>query len=102
MPTTAQAAVPEKVPIAGVPVARVSMDETLRLVESYIESGRPHLIATADASGIVAAQENKDLFQIYNEADLVTPDSVGVLWAAKRLGKPIAERVSGVDLVDAI
>jgi len=35
-------------------------------------------------------------------ADLVTPDSEGVLWACKRQGKPMPERVSGVDMVDRI
>jgi N-acetylglucosaminyldiphosphoundecaprenol N-acetyl-beta-D-mannosaminyltransferase len=42
------------------------------------------------------------LRELMLEADLITPDSFGVVWAAKRAGKPVEGRVSGVDLVDRI
>lgn len=92
----------ERIQILGVPVDRVSMATTLEVLDGYVSSGQPHLIVTADASGIAQAQEDAELMEIYNSADLVTPDSVGVLWAAKRLGNPLIERVSGVDIVDRL
>lgn len=76
------------------------MDETVRRLAAMIASGKPHLVVTADSSGLVIAQSDPEFQQILHSADLVTPDSIGVVWAAKRKGKPIAERVSGVDLVD--
>ena len=39
---------------------------------------------------------------IWRRADLVTPDSTGVLWAARRSGFPLAERVSGVELAEEL
>jgi len=51
---------------------------------------------------LVAAQEDAALRQVLLSAKLVTPDSAGVLWAAKRKGMPMRERVSGVDLLDAL
>ncbi len=36
--------------------------------------------------------------ELVNSADLVTPDSAGVLWAARKLGTPLIERVSGVEI----
>jgi len=78
------------------------MKETLAKIAEYIASGTPHLIITADASGIVQAQSDQYFQELFRTADLITPDSAGVLWAAKRFGTPLTERVSGVDIVQEV
>ncbi len=88
--------------ILGVAVDRLTMEECLTRIVAFAEEKRPHLVVTADAAGIVQAQGDPELKAIYESAELVTPDSVGVLWAAKRKGQSMPERVSGVDLVDRI
>lgn len=93
---------PDPVVILGMPVDRLDMSETLRLLELFVKAKKPHLVVTADAAGIVQAQSDPEWNAIFKGADLTTPDSIGVLWAAKRAGKPIQDRVSGVDLVDRI
>lgn len=83
----------------GVRVHRVTMEQAVDAIVGFFGSGRPHHVVTADTSMLVMAQRDAELREIINRADLVTPDSFGVLWAAKRLGCPIAERVTGVDVV---
>lgn len=92
----------DHVEILGVRINRVSMEETLALIDGYVARGKPHLIVTADASGIAQAQSDDVLMQVYRTADLVTPDSLGVLWAARRKGCEIADRVSGVEILDRV
>lgn len=75
------------------------MGETIQILEGFIASGSPHLVITADASGIVQAQTDAYFRGLFAKADLITPDSAGVLWAARRFGTPLKERVSGVDIV---
>lgn len=87
--------------ILGVPVCVASLEDSVLQVEHLIQSGGSHLVATADASGIVIAQEDSDLMRIYQEASWVTADSNGVIWALRRQGIT-AERVSGVDLADRL
>jgi N-acetylglucosaminyldiphosphoundecaprenol N-acetyl-beta-D-mannosaminyltransferase len=48
---------------------------------------------------VVLSRQDPELARIVREADLVTPDGSGLLWASRLLGKPIRDRVSGVDLV---
>lgn len=86
--------------ILGVPVHVVTMAETIELLRHFVESGQPHFVITADASGVVQAQTDAYHRSLFDRADLVTPDSAGILWASKRAGQPIQERVSGVDLVE--
>lgn len=92
----------DRIDILGVPVDRVTMAETLEAIEGFVASGRPHLLVTADACGIAQAQSDPELMELYRTADWVTPDSVGVLWAAKRRQTPLPARVSGVEIFDQV
>jgi len=89
-----------RVSILGIPVDRLDFASVLDLLDRFVQERVPRMIVTADASGIVTAQTDAEFRHILELADLVTPDSEGVLWAAKRKGAAIKERVSGVDLVD--
>lgn len=88
--------------ILDLPVHLVDMKTALTRIDRYIRDGGPHHIVTADASMLVLAQTDPALNGIIARADLVTPDSAGILWASRRLGAPLRERVSGVDLVEQL
>lgn len=90
---------PDRVDILGIGVDPVTMREVLNRIEKFIEERIPRIVITADASGIVLAQKDPRWRDILLKADLVTPDSYGIIWASRKLGSPIAERVTGVDLV---
>ena len=92
----------ETVKILGLSIHNLVMSDALASVREFVNSGGSHQIITADASMLVLAQEDADLFAIIQNASLVTPDSVGVLHASKRYGKPIGQRVSGVELVEQL
>ncbi|HEU4752731.1 MAG TPA: WecB/TagA/CpsF family glycosyltransferase [Armatimonadota bacterium] len=106
MPATLTLSKPTEIPtidLLGMKVSRVDRAEALRLLQEFIDSGEPHLVVTADASGHVIASKDPEFLRIVNErAALVTPDSTGILWAAKKLGAPLQERVSGVDLAEQL
>lgn len=87
--------------VLSVPVCLASMEETVAAMGELIEGGGSHLVATADASGIVIAQDDPELMKIYQEASWVTADSYGVVWGLKLKGESVG-RVSGVDLADEL
>ena len=89
----------DSVTILGLRVDRVSPEETLAAIDSFIADGHPHHIVTADASMAVIARRDPALRAIVTEADLVTPDGAGILWASRLLGMAVPHKVSGVDLV---
>ena len=88
--------------ILGVPIDCITMDQTLEKIEGFLTSHRSHLVVTADASAIVIAHHNFGFQTLVESADLVTPDGNGILWAAKRKGRELPERVSGVDIADRL
>lgn len=84
--------------ILGIPIDCVTMRETLARIEQFLSGDRTRLIVTADAASVVIAHSDFGFQTLVESADLVTPDGNGILWAAKRKGRPLAERVSGVDI----
>jgi N-acetylglucosaminyldiphosphoundecaprenol N-acetyl-beta-D-mannosaminyltransferase len=90
------------VDLLGLPISRVDRSAALRQLAAFVASGRPHLVLTADASAVVIAAEDSEFRAIWRRADLVTPDSAGILWAARQFGRPLPERVSGVDLAEQL
>lgn len=92
----------ERIDILGFHIDPISMDETLGWVREKAKEDHFHLLITADASGIVQAQEDPGLADLYRKASVVTPDGAGILWAAKQFRTPISHRVSGVDLVEHV
>lgn len=78
------------------------MGSALEMIAGFVRRGEPRHIVTADASMFVMAEKDPELRQIVAEADLVTPDSIGILWAGRRRGAPLTTRVSGVDIVERL
>lgn len=91
-----------KVEILGALIDKVNMGEALERIASFIVKGPPHQVITLNAEIIYRAQTEPELMRIINAADLVTPDGAGVVWASRHLGNPVPERVTGIDLLQAI
>jgi len=94
--------VPVKSCVLGALVDRVDMAGAVERIASFIKEGSPHHVITLNAEIIYRALDEHRLMAVINRADLVTPDGAGVVWAAKRLGQPVPERVAGIDLVQAL
>jgi N-acetylglucosaminyldiphosphoundecaprenol N-acetyl-beta-D-mannosaminyltransferase len=92
----------DRVDILGVPIDRVNMADAVRRIRRFMVEDRPHMIVTADSAGVVIAQHDPELLSIMRAADLITPDSAGILLAAKLLGNPLKERVCGIDLAQKL
>jgi N-acetylglucosaminyldiphosphoundecaprenol N-acetyl-beta-D-mannosaminyltransferase len=52
-----------------------------------------------NAGKIVSMQKDLQLRKSVNESDLINADGQAVVWASKILGKPLKERVAGIDLM---
>lgn len=93
----------DKVTIFGVDVDRVTMDGAVSLVADWLSGDTTgHVIFTPNSEIIMAAKKDPAFCALLNTADLVTPDGIGVVKAAKILGNPLPERVGGFDLTSRV
>lgn len=75
------------------------MQETLQIVVDAISKGQQLHHVVVNAGKMVAMQSDLQLRQSVNESDLINADGQAVVWASKILGKPLKERVAGIDLM---
>jgi len=93
---------PKQISILGVKIDRFGFEEALRRIEEFIKSGKPHTVVTLNPLSLLEAKKDREIEEVLEEADLVVPDGIGLLWAAEFYGTPLTERVTGIDLLKGI
>lgn len=88
--------------ILDVPVHGLTLDEAVDRIEAFIASGGPHHVVTVNPEFLVQARELPEFRRVLQQADLALADGVGLLVAARLLGRPLPGRVTGVDLVERL
>ena len=89
-----------KVYMLNVVIDNLTMRETLQKVKSCISS-RSHIShSVVNAGKLVSIQTDMELRKSVNSCELVNADGQAVVWASRILGKPIVERVAGIDLME--
>ena len=89
----------------GIPIDRISMTEATSRVIHALEhrtSPRPLLIMGPNAQLITLAAHQPRFASALRSADLNVPDGISIVFASRILGKPIAERVTGGDLMEQL
>lgn len=79
-------------------VNAVSMDESIDYVERIIKERIPTQHVVINALKINLMEADPKLAEIVNACPLINADGASVVWAAKRLGIPLKERVTGCDM----
>jgi N-acetylglucosaminyldiphosphoundecaprenol N-acetyl-beta-D-mannosaminyltransferase len=88
--------------ILGVRVDALTYEGLLAAIGEFVVQGTPHQIATLNPEFVMAAHSNAAFRDVLEQADLCMADGVGLLWAARRQGHPLPERVTGSDGVPLI
>jgi len=92
----------KRVPVLGVAVDDIDMSSTLSRIRRWIHERAGVRICVAPVSTIVEASEDPEYQALVNGADLVVPDGMPVVWAARTKGARQVKRVCGPDLMRTI
>lgn len=85
----------KQVKILNVPIDNLTMSELL----AKLKHGG--VVFTPNVDHLIKLQKDQEFYQIYQTADYRVCDSQVLLFAAKFLGQPIQEKISGSDLFPA-
>jgi N-acetylglucosaminyldiphosphoundecaprenol N-acetyl-beta-D-mannosaminyltransferase len=95
--------------VLGVRVDQLSRQQALDRIEQIIAQRRAsgntlpcQQIITVNTEFVIAAQRNTAFRIAINQAALVLPDGIGVVWATRYLRHPVSERITGTDTVVAL
>jgi N-acetylglucosaminyldiphosphoundecaprenol N-acetyl-beta-D-mannosaminyltransferase len=91
---------PKRRAIVGTDVSITDYDEVLATIDAAIAEQERIFICCTPASSLMFARKDPALATALREAQIVTPDGMGVVYAAKILGEKIEDRVYGPDLME--
>ena len=89
----------DKVNILGVWVDMVNIPRAVDKIMQFFNDDGLHKVYTPNSEIIMAAYKDDNFRDILNDAELLTADGIGVVYASKILGKPITERAAGYDIL---
>jgi N-acetylglucosaminyldiphosphoundecaprenol N-acetyl-beta-D-mannosaminyltransferase len=85
--------------VLGVNVCAITMDDAIATLERWISEGRREYVCVTDVHCIMECRRDQLLRRIYNDAGMVTPDGVPVVYFLRLIGKKRTQRVYGPDLM---
>lgn len=88
--------------VMGVGIDPLTMDQTIDRLKGLMADGGYHNHLSINAAKLVSAKENPAKQSEFNAADVVSADGQSIVWASKLLGRPVPERVAGIDLMNRL
>ena len=83
--------------ILGIQFDNLTMEEAVQAGAAFLQEDRFHYVVTPNPEFILSADNDPEFKDILNQADLVLPDGIGVVYSAKILGTPLKTRVPGIE-----
>ncbi|KQT88576.1 glycosyl transferase [Aurantimonas sp. Leaf443] len=88
--------------VLGVKVGAIDLQGAVERIERAIDTRTPIYVCITGVHGVVECQGDEALLRIHNEAGLVTPDGMPLVWIARLRGLKGVSRVYGPDLMRAL
>ena len=87
-----------KINVRGVNFDNLTLDETVELILSRLKNGQQTAVYTPNSEIVQACIEDNALYDIINSAEVICPDGIGVVKAAKILKTPLKGKVAGIEV----
>ena len=88
--------------LLGMSVHTVGMRELVGYCEQAISQRRSLVLGMVNVAKLVSSRKDRRLHESVASADLIVADGQGVVWLSRLAGKPLPERVAGIDVMQAL
>ncbi len=88
--------------VLGIRFNRMTRKQVVEQILHWVSEKSRRTIITAGPEFVMMTHTDAEVKRIAQLADIVTPDGIGVVWAARRVKHPVPERVTGVELVQEL
>jgi N-acetylglucosaminyldiphosphoundecaprenol N-acetyl-beta-D-mannosaminyltransferase len=86
----------------GVYIDCLCMEETVARCREAILTRRPVLLGVLNAAKVVNLRRDPMLREALLDCNLMLADGQSVVWASRLLGRPLPERVAGIDIFEQL
>ena len=91
-----------RIDVLGVEFDNLTLAEAVDRAQALAGGEGFHYVVTPNPEIVMTAQKDPAFQKVLSGADLVLPDGIGVIKAAAILGRPLKERVPGIDVAAAL
>lgn len=88
----------EIIRIFGVSIDKLTKVEVLEKIKLFLIQDKTRTIYTPNTEIVMTARRDENLKRILNEGDIIIPDGIGLIYAARIKKKNLPERVTGCDV----
>ena len=88
-----------RVNVLGVGVSAIDLPTAIQTIDRWIDSQESRYVCVTGVHGVIESQRNPLIRKIHNQAGLVTPDGMPLVWICRASGYPGTKRVYGPDLM---
>lgn len=88
--------------LRGVNFTPGTLEEISNEILTRIKSEKQTAVFTPNSEIVQLCIDDATLYDVINSAEIIVPDGIGIVKAAKLLGLPITERVPGIELGERI
>ena len=85
--------------VLGVAVDVVDMEGALEQVSTLLQSSRKGYVCVAGVHGVMEAQRDAQLMEVYSRSAMTIPDGMPLAWVGRMQGHSGMQRVAGPDLM---
>src|SRR5437764_15483038 len=89
----------ERIRLLDTWIDKVSFVEASARIHEFVRSGIPSQIVTVNLDFLRLCAGDRSFQEVVNASAMVVADGMPLVWASRRMGAPLPERVAGVDLV---
>ena len=86
----------------GMPVDAMTLTEVVGRCDAAVRHQRPVQIGVLNAAKVVRLRSDALLRNSLLQCEIMVADGQSVVWASRLLGRPLPERVAGIDLFEAL
>lgn len=87
-----------KINIRGVNFDNLTLSETVERILTRLKNGEQTAVFTPNSEIVQACIEDNSLYPIINSAEVICPDGIGVVKAARILKTPLKGKVAGIEV----
>jgi len=89
-------------PLGHLKISAGAMNDVISFIEARILENKKTYCIPLNLTKYVFAKNDIKLKKVINDANLIIPDGLSVVWLSRRLGYKTVHRVTGIDLAEKI
>lgn len=89
-----------RITLFNIEIDALTMEQTVSLINKSILEKNQVVHNCINANKVVLMEKDKFLQQTLQDAEIISADGQAIVWASQLMGKPLPERVPGIDLME--